>query len=374
METTKQQHTQRPIIFDPRWYIICATLTLGIWLFISSLGALAFPLFVSILLHYSTRPLAALLSRYLKPRLVHSAMALMLVALMCWFVLIVIPDSVMQLESVIRDLPRAMVTLSNQMNTYIKEHAPSIMDTHLLSSQQQWLSQITNSLKDITSSTLIQLANGLKNTISSVLSMTLVPIFYYVLGRYSSSITASMSKWVPSSLSPTAQNWINDIDHLLSTYVYGQVSIILILMTCYSIGLLILQLPFAILLGCIAGLMVLIPVVGHGISFTMSVMVAISVFPEAYQCIGYLVLLYGCMILLESLWITPHFLGQVMGLSAICVLALIAFGHQWFGVWGILLATPVVTIGQYILSKTYHIYTHSQFYHLARWPGKTPSS
>lgn len=373
MEASKQQHTQTGVIFDKRWFFVCAIGILGLWLFLSSMGSLAFPLFVSMLLHYSTRPLVHLLEQYLQPRVVYTATACGIVGLLFCVVFIVVPNSVMQLEHVMHVAPKALMDFSHWLDVGLKDYMPYSNDAVVIAAQHEWLANFTMSMKNTAALSLSRIVQSLRLLLSSALSMSLVPVLYYVMGCYGADIVEALLAWVPDPLRITAIEWLNGVDGCLSTYVFGQVSVIVVLMVFYSVGLWYIGLPMAFLLGSIAGLMVFIPIVGHCFSFMLSVLVGFSVFSDAHF-IAQLLLLYGTLIVADNIWITPRFLGQVMGFSAPCVLVLIAFGQQWFGVWGVLLAAPVVTIGRYMLKTIYSVYHGSQFFYLARWPGKSPST
>lgn len=121
--------------------------------------------------------------------------------------------------------------------------------------------------------------------------------------------------------------------------------------TAVGIGLMIIGLPNALLLGLLAGLLRFVPVLGAWIGAAVPVLLAMAVFDSWTPMLSVAVL----FIILETtinLGIEPYLYGHSTGISGIGVLVAILFWTWIWGPIGLLLAVPItvclVVIGKYV--------------------------
>jgi predicted PurR-regulated permease PerM len=152
-----------------------------------------------------------------------------------------------------------------------------------------------------------------------------------------------------------------EVDHLLAQYLRGQLLVMLLLATYYSVALAIAGFEVAVPVGIITGLLVFIPYIGFGIGLTLAVLSAILFFDGWYGLIAVGVV-YGIGQMLESFYLTPRLVGERIGLHPLTVIfALLAFA-QLFGFTGILLALPASAILSVVFRRARQHYLNSSFY------------
>lgn len=139
--------------------------------------------------------------------------------------------------------------------------------------------------------------------------------------------------------------------HIFSKYIYGALLDGLIVGVAVSISLLLFQVPYAILLGMLLGLMNLIPYFGAIIGGVIISFVALLTngLPIA---IGVAI----CVIVIQQIdanIIQPRIIGDSMGLRPIYVLLGITFFGGLLGFWGILLGPPLMAVIQMIVRDVY---------------------
>lgn len=338
-------------------------------LFLSSLGGLFAPLFLALLLHYATRPLLSFLGRWLPEKILYAAMSVLIGAVLLAIVFVLLPVLVGQLQLLLKFLPKALrqgLTYGEQL---IAEHhfytlAPPAQ-------WQSWVDQWTGGMNHVASESIAFLAGSLRSVLASVAAMGMVPVFYYVMGCYQQEGVALMLAPLPRVWQSSLRACLEDVDASLSRYVFGQMAVVVVLMCLYTIGFAWLSLPFAGVLGCVSGLMVMIPVLGHMMGFTLAALVAWVQLSDSY--FSYLVLFYGSVVAFEGTCLSPWFLGRAMGLPNAVVLILMALAQEWFGIWGVLLTAPSAMVLRVLILRVYRGYQSSHFYQSARWPGKSTS-
>jgi predicted PurR-regulated permease PerM len=111
---------------------------------------------------------------------------------------------------------------------------------------------------------------------------------------------------------------------------------------------LLLGLPYALLLGLLAGVFEAVPVIGPALGVLPAVLVAFAVDPtKALWVLVVFAVIQG----LENAVLVPRVMGHTVGVSpVVTLLALVAFGAL-FGVAGALLAIPLAAIIQLLLDR-----------------------
>ena len=146
---------------------------------------------------------------------------------------------------------------------------------------------------------------------------------------------------VPRAKRKRLRDTWNLIDLKLGAFVRGQALLIVIVGTILSAAFALIGLPYWLLVGCFAGLVEIVPVIGPlaagalavGVGFTESWHVALAA--------GIAVL---CVRLLEDYLILPKVLGEATGLSPLVVLFSVSAVTILFGGFAVLLAVPLAAV------------------------------
>jgi predicted PurR-regulated permease PerM len=176
--------------------------------------------------------------------------------------------------------------------------------------------------------------------IALVANLFLIPIVMFYLLQEWPRLLASLRDIVPRPWLERSMRIIGDIDSVMSEFLRGQLSVMMLLAVFYSLGLWLAGLNFALPVGVITGLLVFIPYVGFGGGLLLAILAALLQGGGWAPLIGVAVV-YGLGQLLESYVLTPYLVGERIGLHPLAVIfALMAFG-QLFGFVGMLVALPV---------------------------------
>jgi predicted PurR-regulated permease PerM len=153
------------------------------------------------------------------------------------------------------------------------------------------------------------------------------------------------------------QIYKENVMHILSTvdlkvgaYIRGT------LMKCLFVGLLtwtglsLLGMPFAIILGIVAGLFNIILYIGPFAAAVPALLLSIM---PATPNFFLVVLLYVFVQILDAFLFTPFFLGKATDLSPLTVVVTVLIGAQLMGVLGIILAIPITATLKVLLDYYY---------------------
>ena len=114
-----------------------------------------------------------------------------------------------------------------------------------------------------------------------------------------------------------------------------------------AVGLFLLGVPFSILLGIIAGITELIPIIGPWIGGAAGVIVTLATAPEKAL---WVLLLYLVIQFAENAILVPRIQGNALRLHPVAVIVIVIISGHYFGIWGIILGPPLVAMGKDIVT------------------------
>ena len=202
-----------------------------------------------------------------------------------------------------------------------------------------WMTEYRDTAQDLLPSLLSRAREGGLALVAIAANLVLIPIVMFYLLQEWPRVIAALQQAIPRPMLPRTQRIVGDIDRVLSEFLRGQLSVMLLLAIFYSVGLWIAGLKFALPVGVITGLLAFIPFVGFGGGLLLAILAALLQGEGWTPLIGVAVV-FGIGQLLESYVLTPYLVGERIGLHPLAVIfALMAFG-QLFGFVGMLVALP----------------------------------
>lgn len=175
-----------------------------------------------------------------------------------------------------------------------------------------------------------------------LINLMLIPVVLFYFLRDWPLLLGQLDQLVPRRLHGTVNMVAVEIDAVLSEFLRGQISVMLIMAVFYIAGLWFAGLEFALPVGLITGLLVFVPYLGAGIGLVLGTVAAVMQTPTdtGIPVVWLVWLVFGLGQLIEGFLVTPWLVGDRIGLHPVAVIfSLLAFG-QLFGFFGILLALP----------------------------------
>jgi predicted PurR-regulated permease PerM len=152
-----------------------------------------------------------------------------------------------------------------------------------------------------------------------------------------------------------------EMDEVLGAFLRGQLLVMLALGIIYSVGLWIVGLNVALVVGMIAGLASIVPYLGFIIGVASAIGAALVQFGDLTPLI-YIAIVFGVGQALESMLLTPMLVGDKIGLHPVAVIFAIMAGGQLFGFVGILVALPVAAMIMVLVRHLHGRYKSSSMY------------
>lgn len=162
--------------------------------------------------------------------------------------------------------------------------------------------------------------------------------------------TSGVIKLVPQAKRRRARQVLDKIGQTLASWLLGKSVSMLIVGTATSIGLSLLGVPLALILGIIAGLLDFVPYLGPIMAGVPAVLIAFSISPDLAL---YTVLLFAGVQLVEGYVLQPLIESRAVDLPpALTIVMQLVFGTL-FGFAGVALATPLAAALKVLVQMLY---------------------
>ncbi|HHY82279.1 MAG TPA: AI-2E family transporter [Clostridiales bacterium] len=180
------------------------------------------------------------------------------------------------------------------------------------------------------------------------LFIELVLGFYFLKDReYFARVLVNI---IPLRSRRTILQAASEMNHILHCFIRGEILIASVVGILATIGYLLTGLPYALILGFLAGLFEFIPYFGPWMGAVPAVIVAYISGPNKLFWTLVVILLIQQ---LENVFITPRILSGVVDLHPVYIILSLWTGGLFFGVAGMFLAVPAVLILRVTIKHIY---------------------
>ena len=155
-------------------------------------------------------------------------------------------------------------------------------------------------------------------------------------------------KWRPS-LSAAA----DELGMISAKFIQGQILVALIIGVIEILGLLLIGVPYAVLLGVIGGISNMIPYFGPFFGALPPVFTALMISPAKAV---WVLILFVAVQQLDNNFLSPKIIEGNLGIHPITIIIIVFIGQEFFGFWGIIASVPVYAMVKCILVRIFKAY------------------
>ncbi len=134
---------------------------------------------------------------------------------------------------------------------------------------------------------------------------------------------------------------LNDVNVMLGSYIRSQVILAGMTLVAYTLVLSLLRVPYAFILGPVAGFLEFIPVVGPAVAALSVLLIAVL---AGYSHAVWLVVFLGVWRLMQDYVNAPRIMGKSLEINPLLQIFSVLAGAEIAGVVGALISVPVVAI------------------------------
>lgn len=353
---------KRELVFGKSWYWLGALVLVGVVL--HALRDVLTPIFLAVTIAYILDPVVDRLERWRIPR--GAAIAIVLVGFtgaVTAFLLLVIPEIARDVASVAKELPGHVQRGLARLEPILRDQGIAMPHT-----TDEWIAQLKSKADSISASQLAPVGNALKaviggtvSAIGAVFGALIVPILAVYLLADFDRMVSGVHALVPLRFRDSVAEIASEIDHTLSQFMRGQLTVMLILAVLYGGAYWLLGVRLAIPIGIAAGILNFVPYVGGAFALVAGIIMSLIGGGGMGQIAG-VVIAYAVVQTLEGFVITPRIVGESVGLSEIWVLLALFVGGEAFGFLGVLLAVPLAAVLKIFVARALSRYRESELF------------
>lgn len=195
-------------------------------------------------------------------------------------------------------------------------------------------------------------------------NLVLIPVVTFYLLRDWDLLIRGIHDLLPRNMEDEISRMAGEVDTVLGAFFRGQLMVMLALGLIYTLGLSVVGIEFAVLIGMGAGLLSIVPYLGSIVGVLVAAGAAIFQFHDAFHLLMVL-LVFGFGQAAEGMFLTPKLVGNEIGLHPVAVIFAVLAGGQLFGFLGILVALPVAAALNVLVRHMHRKYRQSNLYNSA---------
>lgn len=329
-----------------RWIFTGTCLLLAI-LLLFKVRTILGPFFLAFILAYLLNPLVEAMERrrISRKRSILIVFSLILVV-MATIIFLILPTLYNELIKLAVILPNAIQVFTERVDEFREQFKATGLPSRVALVLDQHLGQgevfIANRLN--------LLLDSLPKMLSTATLYILSPVIaIYFLSDWK-GLGGHFFRVIPQRWRMEWRRLWQDINHVIRQFVRGDLVIAVIVGVLVGIGVKLVGMEYALLIGLICGVFDLIPYFGPAIGAVPAVLLALTKSPAMAFKVALIIFIVQQ---LEGNIISPKLMGESVGLHPLWVIFSLLAGGEIAGFWGMLMAVPVAAVIRVVLNHVY---------------------
>ena len=313
------------------------------------LGAALLTVGLSVVIAYVLLPVVRVLERLIpwrrnRPGLIRGiAVGIIYLAVLGIFAgiaALIIPPTVEQSQQFAEEFPGFLNAARTTVEGWLARYA-ELIPVEIRDRVEETLSDAGGIAGDAAGRVVSQTWEVVSGSFALILGLATAPVLVFYLMKDSTKIRDSLSIPFPSALRPYLKDLLDIAEKTLGGYIRGQLTLGIVVGVVVTVGLLLLKVPFPFVLGIVAGLTALVPIVGPWIG---GVVVVLATLATAPHLVLWVILLYAGVQILENTFLAPRIQSYSLNLHPVALILVIIIASNFFGLWGVILGPPLVAM------------------------------
>ncbi|MBU2563028.1 MAG: AI-2E family transporter [Actinobacteria bacterium] len=335
------------------WSVIGFLLIAALFFYIIYLIKIAIiPLILAIAIAYLLTPIVILLQKKMRRVFAVTITYIIFTGIIFTIFFFIIPIIIDQFRTFMDKFPAYMENLTKIINDFL-QNSVLIKNTENLIGKEIIPKDVSSITKYLISRINLEEIDIFRRAttvgmlvFNTVLYLIVGPLLGIYILNYTDKIKTTFIKIIPKRFKNQTTIILERINKVAGRYVRGQILVSIIVGILCTIVLLVLKVDFAILLGSIAGLLNMIPLLGPIIGAIPAALTALFISPLKALLV---ILLFIAVQQIDNYIISPNIMKYQVGVHPGIIIFSLMAGGALFGIWGLLIAVPTVAILQEIL-------------------------
>ena len=318
------------------------------WLLLRVLGfarpTLA-PLLIALVVVYLLNPIVTALERRGTPRVAGAAVVyLLFIGIVALVVSVLVPVVGHQVAAVADDFPAYVQDAQGQVQRFGERFGQHWEPNLNAGRVSQWLSEAGN--RQTVTRYLIGLRSFTTSLLHALVVLVLGPIMAFYLLVDLPRLQRGALAMIPPAHRDDMRELGDRIGRTVGGFFRGQLLVALFVGVASSLGLYLIHLPFWLLVGIVAGLFNLVPLIGPFIGGGLAVVIALLNGKPVVALLAVVVLTVVQQI--DNHLISPNVMGRTVRLHPVVVMLALLLGATVGGLFGMLVVVPLVGVAKIV--------------------------
>jgi predicted PurR-regulated permease PerM len=320
------------------------TLWLALALVYFARGALL-PIVLALILFYALHPLVRFLNKLFPKKFIWGKDLSIITSFavfiaLCFLVFeFVVPSLAKEFSQFSQNLPQFIEQLRTLAHSgqqwYTDFHLPPQIDLAVSDGLNNTFRYFTNFFQ--------RLIISLVMLISQFVGFIVIPVIVYYLLKDDDKIQAGLLKLIPKEHQKVLAALFSKVNYILRSYVEGQIVICSVTGIATGLGLYFLGIKFFLVLGLIAAITELIPIIGPVIGAIPAIIIAFLISPSLATGV---IIFYLVIQTIIAYILIPKLMGNKLDLHPMTILIGVLILGSLIGAWGIFFAAPLIAIAK----------------------------
>lgn len=329
-----------------KWIFTGICLFLGMLLFFWVRTILG-PFFLAFVLAYLLNPLVEGLERYRIGRKCSITIVfILIVVVLAATVFLVLPTLYNELSKLAVILPNTLQSITERIDGFREQFKATGLPSRVALVLDEHLGQG----EVLVANWLRLFLDNLPNALASVSLYILSPVIALYLLADWKGLGEKFFRIVPQRWRMEWRRLWQDINHVIRLFARGNLVVAIIVGILVGVGVKLVGMEYALLIGLICGIFDLIPYFGPVIGAVPSVLLALTKSPAMAFKVAVVILIVQQ---LEGNVISPKLMGDSVGLHPLWIVFAILAGGEIAGFWGMFLAVPIAAMVRVVFNHIY---------------------
>lgn len=322
--------------------ILFGIVSILLLVFIAKVPDIAIMFFASFVVACSLEPLVKKLSTKMSRS---SASAIVLTGVFCALILLFIPLFVLGLNE-IRVFSDSFPLYVELIKKFII-NIPFLNKTNLSNLD---LGGVITSASGVSSRILTETINFGKNLGSAFvyLIVSILIIYYFMADK--ETVKSAFLRLFPVPLRQRTSEIYDTISLKIGGYLVAQIATMASIGVVITIGLLILKVDYALLLGLMSALFDIVPVVGPAVAFIICI-IAVYKFGPVVMILT--ALIFGAAQLFENNFVRPFVFSKLLNIHPLLIFLFIFLSAKFLGIIGVVFAPAIAALASVLIEEIY---------------------
>ncbi|MEA2016535.1 MAG: AI-2E family transporter [Actinomycetota bacterium] len=335
------------------WSIIGLLLIIALLLYvIYQIRIAIIPVIIAIAIAYLLSPFVIFLQKKMRKIFAVAITYVVFIGIIFTIFFFFIPIIIDQFETFLNKFPSYIQNLTNFINDFLQnsiilKNAENLIGKEIIPEDASSITQYFINRINLEEIDIFQGATTVgKSLFNIVLYLIIGPLLGIYLLVHADNIKTTFMRVIPRKFKKHTIVILDKINKVAGRYVRGQLLVSVIVAILCTIVLLVLNVDFAVLLGFIAGILNIIPLLGPIIGAIPAALTALFISPVKALVV---ILLFIAIQQIDNYVISPNVMKYQVGVHPGIIIISLMAGGALLGIWGLIIAVPAVAVLQEIL-------------------------